>query len=78
MAIQRSADGAFYVFISRGAVDLSEYTVPLDDGAALAWLYDHGEVLSRVDKGLRAHLRVGLDAADTARFERHRTASSTG
>ena len=72
------ADGAFYVFISRGAVDLGEYTVPLDDGAAIAWLYDHGEVLSRVDDGLRTRLRVGLDAADAARFERRRAASSTG
>ncbi len=49
-----------------------EYTVSLDDGAALAWLYDHGEVLSRVDKGLRAHVRVGLDAAAAARFESRR------
>ncbi len=69
MPTQRTADGAFYVFNSRGAVDLSEYTVPLDDGAALAWLYDHGAVLSRVDKGVRAHLRVGLDAAAAVRFE---------
>ena len=46
-----------------------EYTVALDDGAALAWLYDHGEVLSRVDKGLCAHVRVGLDPAAAARFE---------
>ncbi len=54
-------------------------TVALDDGAAIAWLYDHGEVLSRVDDGLSTRLRVGLDAADAARFERlQRAASSTG
>ena len=54
-------------------------TVALDDGAAIAWLYDHGEVLSRVDDGLRTRLRVGLDAADAARFERRRrTASARG
>ncbi len=51
-----------------------ELSVALDDGAAIAWLYEHGEVLSRVDDEARAHLRVGLDAADVARFERRRTA----
>ena len=51
-----------------------ELSVALDDGAAIAWLYEHGEVLSRVDDEARAHLRVGLDAADAARFERRRTA----
>ena len=44
-------------------------TVALSDGAALAWLYDHGEVLSRRDDGAVAFLRVGLDPADAARFE---------
>ncbi|MFQ5959397.1 MAG: GTPase HflX [Alphaproteobacteria bacterium] len=53
----------------RHVLDLS---VALDDGAAIAWLYEHGEVLSRVDDDDRAHLRVGLDAADAARFERRR------
>jgi GTP-binding protein HflX len=41
----------------------------LSDGAALAWLYRHGEVLSRTDDDEYAHLRVGLDDADSARFQ---------
>jgi GTP-binding protein HflX len=40
----------------------------LADGAALAWLYRHGEVLERRDEGMEAHLVVALDAADEARF----------
>ncbi len=55
-----------------------ELTVGLDNGADLAWLYSHGEVLSRVDDGAWAHLRVGLDEADAARFEHRRTAHSGG
>ena len=47
-----------------------EYSLPLEDGSPIAWLYSHGEVLSRRDDGGFAHLRVGLDAADIARFER--------
>ena len=45
-----------------------ELTVALEDGAALAWLYRRGHVLSRVDDERNAHIRVGLDPADAARF----------
>lgn len=48
-------------------------SVALDDGAAIAWLYDHGQVLSRRDDARHAHLRVDLDPADLARFH-HRHA----
>ncbi len=44
--------------------------VDLADGAAIAWLYRHGQVLSRADDDQRAHFEVSLDAADLARFER--------
>ena len=44
--------------------------VDLADGAALAWLYKHGEVLERRDEGLATHLSVALDASDEARFRR--------
>ncbi len=44
--------------------------VDLTDGAAIAWLYRHGQVLSRTDDDGRAHFEVSLDAADLARFER--------
>ncbi len=44
--------------------------VLLSDGAAIAWLYRHGEVLRRSDDEHQAHLLVRLDAADAARFSR--------
>ena len=44
--------------------------VPLSDGASIAWLYSHGEVLRRDDDELQAHMQVRLDAADVARFSR--------
>ena len=50
---------------NRHIVDLS---VAIDDGAAIAWLYRHGEVLSRADDAEFAHIRVGLDPADRGRF----------
>jgi GTP-binding protein HflX len=52
-------------------------SVALDDGAAIAWLYDHGQVLARNDDARRAHMRVDLDPADLARF-RHRQAEPVG
>ncbi len=54
-----------------------EYRLGPAEGAAIAWLYDHGEVLERTDdEGGVAHLTVGLDAEDAARFEsRHRRAT---
>ncbi len=51
--------------------DVVEIAVPHEDGAALAWLYDHGEVLSRRDDEEAAHLRVSLAPGELARFERH-------
>jgi GTP-binding protein HflX len=47
-----------------------EVTVPLSDGATIAWLYRHGDVRSRQDEGEVARLMVALDAAATAQFER--------
>ncbi len=52
-------------------------SVALDDGAAIAWLYDHGQVLARRDDERHAHLRVDLDPADLARFH-HRHADPVG
>ncbi len=45
-----------------------EVDVPHADGATLAWLYRHGEVVERRDNDEAAHLVVRLDAADAARF----------
>ncbi len=47
-----------------------EVSVPLSDGATIAWLYRHGEVRSRHDDGEIARLTVALDAAASAQFER--------
>ena len=52
---------------TREVVDLA---VDLADGATLAWLYRHGEVIDRTDRDGQAHLRVGLDAADIGRFRK--------
>ncbi len=53
-----------------------DIAVTLSDGAAIAWLYRHGEVLSRHDEDGCAHFKVGLDTADIARFERRMPAST--
>ena len=53
----------------RTSRQIVELTVDLADGAAMAWLYDRGEVLSRHDDAGFAHFKVSLNAADIARFE---------
>ena len=58
------------------AREVFDLSVALDDGATIAWLYRNGEVLNRVDDDLRAHMRVGLEAADAARFARRRRSDS--
>ncbi len=42
--------------------------LPLSDGAGIAWLYRHGEVLERHDDGETAHLVINLGQEDLARF----------
>ena len=49
--------------------------VPVSDGAALAWLYRHGEVVSRRDDDSEAHLDVRLSDADLGRFRNRRAVS---
>jgi GTPase len=48
--------------------------VPVSDGAALAWLYRHGEVVTRRDDEQEAHLAVRLSEADLGRFKSRRLA----
>jgi GTP-binding protein HflX len=43
--------------------------VPLTDGAAIAWLYSHGEVVEREDDEAHAHVDVRLSDADLGRFK---------
>jgi GTP-binding protein HflX len=54
------------------AREVVDITVSPADGATLAWLYRHGEVLTRQDAEDGTHLTVSLDPADLARFEHRR------
>jgi len=47
----------------------SDYTLAPADGANLAWLYQHGEVIARRDEENAIHVTVRLLPADRARFE---------
>ena len=47
-----------------------DFVLPPDDGAAIAWLYRHGNVQRREDGDDGVSLTVSLDPADRARFER--------
>jgi len=51
-------------------MEVAEYTIPAADGARLAWLYEHGEVVRRADDEDGARVAVRLLPADRARFER--------
>jgi GTPase len=49
--------------------EVVDVTVESSDGAAIAWLYRHGEVLARDDADGATRLKVSLDPANRARFE---------
>jgi GTP-binding protein HflX len=51
-------------------MELADYDIAPQDGARLAWLYQHGEVLDRQDADAAVHVTVRLLPADRARFER--------
>ena len=51
-------------------MELADYDIPPQDGARLAWLYQHGEVGDRHDADAAVHVTVRLLPADRARFER--------
>jgi GTP-binding protein HflX len=55
--------------ISAG-LEQAEYAIEHNDGARLAWLYAHGEVVGREDDEQAARVTVRLLPADRARFER--------
>lgn len=44
------------------------FSVPLTDGKKIAWLYSHGEVLSRKDDEEKAHIKVKLSHENKERF----------
>jgi GTP-binding protein HflX len=50
--------------------EVVEVTVSPQDGATLAWLYRHGEVLDRDDRDDGAHLKVSLDPSALGRLQK--------
>ena len=63
--------GAIDARISEG-MEIADYAIGHGEGARLAWLYQHGEVLTRDDSDEGIRVRVRLLPADRARFERER------
>jgi GTP-binding protein HflX len=53
--------------LNRGA-RVHSFDLPASDGAAIAWLHSHGEVLSSDAEGETIHLDVRLSEADWARY----------
>ena len=51
-------------------MEVADYDIPPQDGARMAWLYQHGEVVERHDDDAAVHMKVRLLPADRARFER--------
>ncbi len=45
------------------------YSIDIIDGSAIAWLYDHGKILERIDEEQVIHLTVNLSPTNRARFE---------
>ena len=50
-------------------METAEYRIPPQDGARIAWLYEHGEVLSRADEDDAVRITVRLTKPNRARFE---------
>jgi GTPase len=50
-------------------MEVARYDIPPGDGARLAWLYQHGEVMERHDADSAIHVTVRLLPSDRARFE---------
>ena len=51
-------------------MEVVDYEVAPEDGARLAWLYQHGEVIARRDTDTTVYVTARLLPADRARFER--------
>nr|WP_187353186.1 GTPase HflX [Komagataeibacter melomenusus] len=51
------------------AMEVVRYRVPITEGAAMAWLHEHGEVTARGDGEEGAEMTVRLSPANRARFE---------
>jgi len=51
------------------------YRLDVTDGAALSWLYEHGEVIARRDEDTAIDLKVRIDPKNATRFEKRFAAS---
>ncbi|MDD2877159.1 MAG: GTPase HflX [Acidiphilium sp.] len=65
MALRQAIDARL-----ASAMHLMDYVLPAAQGAPLAWLYRHGEVVSREDQDDQVKISVRLRPEDRARFER--------
>jgi len=45
-------------------------SLPHSDGASLAWLYNHGQILERIDNAKAINLKVRIDSTNLTRFQR--------
>ncbi|PYD48969.1 GTPase HflX [Novacetimonas pomaceti] len=59
------------------AMELAHYRIPVANGAAIAWLYEHGEVVERTDEEDGVDMYVRLSPANRARFEMQHAAGIT-
>ncbi len=50
-------------------MEVADYDIRPEDGARLAWLYEHGEVVDRRDEDAGIRVKVRLLPADRLRFE---------
>jgi GTP-binding protein HflX len=50
-------------------LETMDYVIEPSDGARLAWLYEHGEVVAREDDEAAIRITVRLSPANRARFE---------
>ena len=55
-------------FLTRHSKTIT-YALPMSDGKALAWLYQHAEVIDNQDKEDTSHVLVHIDDANQNRFE---------
>jgi GTP-binding protein HflX len=60
--------GVIDEFLSRKFKHLT-YEIPVSDGKALAWLYQHGEVIETEEGGDFTKILVHIDPANQNRFE---------
>lgn len=57
---------------------VADIEVSLSDGATMAWLYERGEVLERIDEGLQSRMTVRLAPRDLARFRKQQSNGTHG